>query len=109
MGSLENGSTNDLEDENLYSPESIAQKNLSTQAAEQWRHPAYSQAHVEKMFGNVYRSIKTVIFSNRLNLLMPFGPSAILVNKFTGHRVSLNSSSLVVLQIAVPCIMNIFC
>ncbi|PON47225.1 Calcium/proton exchanger CAX [Parasponia andersonii] len=84
MGSLENGSTDDLEDESLFSPESVAQKTHSTQAAEQGMHPGWSQAHVEKLFRNVvYRSVKTVIFSNKLNLLMPFGPLAIIFNKYT--------------------------
>ncbi|GMY30764.1 vacuolar cation/proton exchanger 5 [Fagus crenata] len=31
----------------------------------------------------VYTSIKTVVFSNKLNLLIPFGPAAILVQKLT--------------------------
>ncbi|XP_062079127.1 vacuolar cation/proton exchanger 5-like [Humulus lupulus] len=87
MGSLENGSTNDLEDETLRSPENVAQKPHSTTlAAEQGMHLGCSRAHVKKIFGNaVYRSIKIVIFSNKLNLLMLFGPLAILVNKLTGH------------------------
>ncbi|KAK0602826.1 hypothetical protein LWI29_037341 [Acer saccharum] len=39
-----------------------------------------------KMIPNsVYRSIKTVVFSNKLNLLMPFGPIAIMAHNFTGH------------------------
>ncbi|KAJ1390352.1 Sodium/calcium exchanger membrane region [Sesbania bispinosa] len=33
----------------------------------------------------IYRSIRVVVFSNRLNLLIPFGPLAILVQKLTGH------------------------
>nr|ACU18049.1 unknown [Glycine max] len=33
----------------------------------------------------IYRSIQVVVFSNKLNLLMPFGPLAILVQKLTGH------------------------
>lgn len=104
MGSLENGSMNELEDESL-TPESVAQKTHSTRAAEQGMHPGWSQAHVEKMFGNiVYRSIKIVIFSNKLNLLMLFGPLAILVTKYTDHRVSLSSPNLALFQIAALCI-----
>ncbi|KAI4307800.1 hypothetical protein L6164_030943 [Bauhinia variegata] len=34
----------------------------------------------------VYKSIQTVVFSNKLNLLMPFGPLAILVQNLTGHH-----------------------
>lgn len=42
-------------------------------------------AHRETFVGIVYRSIQVVVFSNKLNLLMPFGPIAILVQKLTGH------------------------
>ncbi|GMY30766.1 vacuolar cation/proton exchanger 3-like [Fagus crenata] len=35
------------------------------------------------LFYGVYTSIKTVIFSSKLNLLIPFGPAAILVQKLT--------------------------
>ncbi|XP_014517617.1 vacuolar cation/proton exchanger 5 isoform X2 [Vigna radiata var. radiata] len=41
--------------------------------------------HHETLAGIVYRSIRVVIFSNKLNLLMPFGPLAILVQKLTAH------------------------
>ncbi|XP_047159700.1 vacuolar cation/proton exchanger 5-like isoform X2 [Vigna umbellata] len=41
--------------------------------------------HHETLAGIVYRSIQVVIFSNKLNLLMPFGPVAILVQKLTAH------------------------
>jgi len=47
--------------------------------------------HHETLAGIVYRSIKVVIFSNKLNLLMPFGPLAILVQKLTAHLVSWSS------------------
>ncbi|KAG6596771.1 Vacuolar cation/proton exchanger 5, partial [Cucurbita argyrosperma subsp. sororia] len=33
-----------------------------------------------------YKSVKIVIFSNKLNFLMSFGPLAILVDKLTGHN-----------------------
>lgn len=35
-----------------------------------------------------YKSVKIVIFSNKLNFLLPFGPLAILVDKLSGHNVS---------------------
>ncbi|KAL2619343.1 hypothetical protein AAZV13_08G300400 [Glycine max] len=41
--------------------------------------------HHETLAGMIYRSIQVVVFSNKLNLLMPFGPLAILVQKLTGH------------------------
>ena len=42
----------------------------------------------DRLAGMIYRSIQVVVFSNKLNLLMPFGPLAILVQKLTGHLVS---------------------
>ncbi|GMY30770.1 vacuolar cation/proton exchanger 5-like [Fagus crenata] len=39
----------------------------------------------------VYTSIKTVVFSNKLNLLIPFGPAAILVQKLTDQSMSCSS------------------
>ncbi|CAN1857046.1 Vacuolar cation/proton exchanger 2 [Linum perenne] len=35
---------------------------------------------------NVYRSIVIVVFSNKLNLLMPFGPLAILLHELEAHN-----------------------
>lgn len=40
------------------------------------------------MKNTVVNSIRTVVFSSRLNLLMPFGPLAIVVDKVTSHHVS---------------------
>ena len=90
MGSMENGSVNEFDDESLYSPETEAQKTHSVQVTEPGTNSEGPQVHVEKKkLGNVvYKSIKIVVFSNKLNLLMPFGPLAILVYKMTGHLVS---------------------
>lgn len=46
-------------------------------------------SHVDGRYmikNGVHKSIKTVIFSNKLNLLMPFGPIAILVQNTSGHN-----------------------
>ncbi|XP_057431060.1 vacuolar cation/proton exchanger 5-like [Lotus japonicus] len=43
-------------------------------------------AHHQTLRGTIYRSIRVVVFSNRFNLLMPFGPLAILVHNLTGHN-----------------------
>lgn len=97
---------NEFDNESLYSPETEAQKTHSIQAVEQGSSSSgWSQDHTKKLMGNVvYRSIKTVVFSNKLNLLMPFGPLAILVYKLTGHRVSFNYTCFVLLlQIALLC------
>ncbi|KAL2619339.1 hypothetical protein AAZV13_08G300300 [Glycine max] len=42
--------------------------------------------HHETMAGMIYRSIRVVLLSSKLNLLMPFGPLAILVQILTGHH-----------------------
>ncbi|KAF3453249.1 hypothetical protein FNV43_RR03689 [Rhamnella rubrinervis] len=88
MNSLDKRSMNECEDESLFSPvETEAQKTELIQAADQRSFPGRLQADGDKMLWTViYRSIKTVVFSNKLNLLMPFGPLAILVNKLTGHH-----------------------
>ncbi|KAE8725688.1 Vacuolar cation/proton exchanger 2 [Hibiscus syriacus] len=36
----------------------------------------------------VYKSIKTVVFSNKLNLLLPFGPLAIMVHKMSASNAA---------------------
>ncbi|KAF1894748.1 hypothetical protein Lal_00021041 [Lupinus albus] len=43
-------------------------------------------AHNETLAAIIYRSIQVVVFSNRFNLLIPFGPLAILVEKLTDHH-----------------------
>ncbi|XP_019431108.1 PREDICTED: vacuolar cation/proton exchanger 5-like isoform X2 [Lupinus angustifolius] len=40
----------------------------------------------ETLLAIIYRSIQVVVFSNRFNLLIPFGPLAILVEKLTDHH-----------------------
>lgn len=92
MSSLDKKSMNEFEDENLFSPETDAQKTQPIQVVEQRSFPGRLQANGDKMRRTViFRSIKTVVFSNKLNLLIPFGPLAILVNKLTGHHVSSSS------------------
>ena len=39
----------------------------------------------------VYKSIRTVVFCTKLNLLLPFGPAAILVQELTDQSVSCSS------------------
>lgn len=91
MGSLEDRSMQDLHDEYLHSPEMDARRNQTAYSNEPL---PFSDGHLpvgrrNNMIGHgVYRSIKTVVLSNKLNLLMPFGPLAILVHKLTAHNVS---------------------
>ncbi|XP_012078514.1 vacuolar cation/proton exchanger 5 isoform X2 [Jatropha curcas] len=88
LGSLaENGSGHEFEDESLFSSELGAQKIQSNHVAEFGSMSGGFQASGTKMWkSGVYRSIKTVVFSNKLNLLMPFGPLAILVHMLSGHN-----------------------
>ena len=95
MGSIDDRSMHDLDDECLYSPEMDAQKTHSTDSNEQVSLSGSLPAGGSKMIRNsVYKSIKTVVFSNKLNLLMPFGPLAILVHKMTAHNVSFSFDAL---------------
>ncbi|XP_039030168.1 vacuolar cation/proton exchanger 5-like isoform X2 [Hibiscus syriacus] len=94
MGSVEDRSMDDLDDECLHSPGTDARK---TQASDSNRQIPFSDQQLplsdgfpivgNKMVRNrIYQSIKTVVFSNKLNLLMPFGPLAILVHKLTASN-----------------------
>lgn len=92
MESLGNGSLHEFEEESLFTPEAEAQKAHSIQSAGECSFSGGSRASGDKVWRNIVcRSIKTVVFSTKLNLLMPFGPLAIFVSKLTGHNVSGNS------------------
>ena len=79
MGSLNGESLHDLDKESLFSPEKEAQNESGSCSGG-------SRASGNVMLKDVYKSIKTVVFSNKLNLLIPFGPLAILVKKLSGHH-----------------------
>lgn len=80
-------SISEFEDENLFSPETEADAphRLSLSAAHIGSLPGGSRV-VYSPTNSVLKSIKIVIFSTKLNLLMPFGPLAILVHKLSGHN-----------------------
>ncbi|XP_021826810.1 vacuolar cation/proton exchanger 3-like [Prunus avium] len=86
MESLDNSSIHEFEDESLFTPGAEAQKTHSIQAVGECSFSRGSQASGDKVWRNICRSIKTVVFSTKLNLLMPFGPLAIFVYKLTGHN-----------------------
>ncbi|XVF03553.1 hypothetical protein REPUB_Repub05bG0003700 [Reevesia pubescens] len=87
MGSLDDRPMHDLDEECLYSLEMDNQKTQSTYSNEHVSLSGSLAVGGNKMTRNgVYKSIKTVVFSNKLNLLMPFGPLAILVHKMTAHN-----------------------
>lgn len=95
MGPLDDRTMEDLDDECLFPSEMDAQK---TQSVDPNQHISVSGSLPfggNKMTRNgVYKSIKTVVFSNKLNLLMPFGPLAILVHKMTDSNVSFSFDAL---------------
>ncbi|KAJ6950978.1 vacuolar cation/proton exchanger 2 isoform X2 [Populus alba x Populus x berolinensis] len=88
MGTLaQNGSPHEFEEQSLFSPELDSQKTQPGHISEYGSAPGGFQPGVSKTWRNVvYKSIKTVIFSNKLNVLIPFGPLAILVHILTGHN-----------------------
>lgn len=85
MGSLEQSTAH----ASLVNPVSDATKENSLETA-----PGRSSSSIGSVedFGSNYKgnsvlnSIKIVIFSTKLNLLIPFGPLAILVNKLSGYQ-----------------------
>ncbi|XXG72961.1 hypothetical protein AAC387_Pa07g1947 [Persea americana] len=87
MGSLDGKSEHEFEDESLVSPLSLARKTHGFDVAQ---HISFSGGlqplTIKYMRTKMITSIKSVVFSTKLNLLMPFGPIAILVHNYTGHH-----------------------
>lgn len=80
----------DYEDQSLVSPESLAIKKHSFDEVPHRSLSSGGSDHCSPLFmrNSVAESIKIVVFSAKINLLMPFGPLAILVDQFSGHHVS---------------------
>ena len=89
MGSLAERSNHELEDESLISPAKIGQKTNSFHAPQLGSSCRDWRIWSSKLLGNaVFMSIRVVVFSSKLNLLMPFGPLAVLVHGLSDHNVS---------------------
>lgn len=89
MGSLDDRSMHEFEDESLFTPEAESEKIQRVHGLQIGSVSGDFPSSGNKILQNsVCRSIKTVVFSNKLNLLMPFGPLAIMVHNLTGHKVS---------------------
>ncbi|KAJ8765035.1 hypothetical protein K2173_010511 [Erythroxylum novogranatense] len=88
MGSLvENGIAPDFEEESLCSPRQAAPKMQANHIAEYGTASAGLQSIGSNSWGYiVYKSIKIVVFSSKLNWLMLFGPLAILIHLLTHHN-----------------------
>ncbi|KAK1276767.1 Vacuolar cation/proton exchanger 5 [Acorus gramineus] len=86
MGPLD-GREHEFEDESLVSPASLARK---AHVLDSVQHGSFGEGDESLTLGHMMRrllrSMKIVIFSNKLNLLMPFGPLAIAIHKTTGHH-----------------------
>ncbi|KAF7816029.1 vacuolar cation/proton exchanger 5 isoform X2 [Senna tora] len=87
MDSINERPIEEHEKETLHSPEITARKSESIMVAEQGSGcEGLCAAHCKIFRGIICRSIQTVVFSSRLNLLMPFGPLAIVVANLTNHH-----------------------
>lgn len=95
MGSLDSNSIHEFNEKSPFSPEIDSQKLHPMHTAKSELCSGGLQAGRSLMSKTpVYKSLKTVVFSSKLNLLIPFGPLAIIVEKLTGHRVSCSSCCL---------------
>ncbi|XWS47273.1 hypothetical protein CRYUN_Cryun14cG0138300 [Craigia yunnanensis] len=81
IGSLEERAVLELEDEKLGGADSIARKKHSFKEIS-----LSSNMFDMKCKNNVWNSIKIVVFSTKLNILIIFGPAAIIVHKTTGFH-----------------------
>ncbi|KAK4781929.1 hypothetical protein SAY86_016031 [Trapa natans] len=89
IGSLEGRSVHEPEDKShICGSENITQKSDLISVSEGGPFSGVSLVgRMEMLIYGVCRSIKTVIFSNKLNFLMPFGPLAIVVHLLTDNQV----------------------
>jgi len=86
MGSLEGRSVIEFEDDNLVSPSSISRKKHSFHEPPRTSAGGSENFCPKHMMNSVIGSIKIVLLSAKINLLIPFGPLAILVDKSSGHH-----------------------
>lgn len=95
MGSLEERAVLEFEEESLVRPSDSASASGKTHSREGHPLPSpASQTSCSKCLSNsIFNSLKVVVFSTKINLLVPFGPVAILVDKFTDNHVSCILSS----------------
>ncbi|XP_017699553.1 vacuolar cation/proton exchanger 3-like [Phoenix dactylifera] len=87
MGSVNGRSDNEFEDESLVSPDTLARKSLGL---DRGQHGTLSDAEqdfsVKYLKSQLFRSIKVVLFTAKINILMPCGPVAILINYLTANH-----------------------
>ncbi|XP_077238655.1 vacuolar cation/proton exchanger 3-like isoform X2 [Tasmannia lanceolata] len=88
MGSLDGRSEHELfEDESLESPMALSRK---ANGLDSVQHGSFSGVQrvwtIKYISSRLFRSLRIVVFSTKINLLMPFGPLAILVHNLSGHH-----------------------
>ncbi|KAK6157114.1 hypothetical protein DH2020_011362 [Rehmannia glutinosa] len=97
MGSLAGKSTPELEDVHLVNPQPVGRKTSSLEITPQrsFFGPGSEDFGCKCILSSTFRSIKIALFSNKLNLLVPCGPLAILVDKLTNHHLAFFTGSTV--------------
>jgi hypothetical protein len=89
VGSLEGRVVIELENASLLTPSSFPIKNVSFEEDSPIGHECDNfSLDVIKLRSKVLSSIKVVVLSTKINLLLPFGPMAILVDKMYDSHVS---------------------
>lgn len=90
MGSLAGKSSSELEELPLFKSQPIGRKISSAEITPLNRlsGPGSEDCESQRILRRIFRSIKIALFSNKLNLLIPFGPSAIIVEKLIRNHVS---------------------
>ncbi|PKA62544.1 Vacuolar cation/proton exchanger 2 [Apostasia shenzhenica] len=88
MVAVDGRSEHEFEDESLVNPSSLTRNHCTSDVGS--RDVSFSEScqrcSISCLKETVSRSIKTVLFSAKINLLMPCGPAAILVNHLTGQH-----------------------
>lgn len=89
MGSLEDKAVLELDHESLVNPGSIAVKKPSFKLSNGSLDVSGGRnAYVTSSCNGVIESIKVVVFSTKLNILIIFGPATIVVDKTSDAHVS---------------------
>lgn len=95
MGSLEGRAVLQLEDENLVDSKHNDKKTSSMDATPQISvfDADTDGVSCKCIWNSILRQMHIVLFSNKLNLLIPCGPLAMLVDMLTDHHVSCKTIS----------------
>lgn len=91
MGSMSGKSIHEFEDESLASPPlALPRKGLPMDG--QHYGIVGQEWNFENLKSRLIKNLKIVIFTEKINILMPLGPAAIIVNHLTAHHVSFTNN-----------------